>query len=835
MRSVLIFRSELLAPSETFVLTQAKALRGFAPMFFGLRPRFDSMPHDVPTVWAGGRSRLQCLCVLYRAGLVMPFVLKHIHRFQPSLMHVHFAVDAAEALPLARALKLPMVVTLHGYDVMREDAAQAQTRAGRCYLRRRRQVWSRTAVFLCVSEAVKQRAIKRGFPAHKLRVLAIGTDLVQQVYQSSLTRDPCVLFVGRLVPKKGCDVLLRAFSRLKQRVPDAWLRIVGEGPERTRLEALAAALAVQAEFTGVLPGERVRALMREARCIAAPSRTAADGDAEGLPTVLYEAMAAGVPVASTVHSGIPELITHDESGLLAFEEDIETLAQHLYLLCTDDALAERVRHAARAKVEASFSLTVQTRRLEDVYEEVIAAFGEATKTASQGAKSETSAARLAQSGAGGISTATASTAGGGRLRHQAAWLLSGNSVSIVFQAVYFLLIGRMLGAAQYGAFVGVVALVGTLAQFSSLGMEMVVLRTVACDRHSYAAAFGRGLAITAMGFVILLAGGMLVGKRILPHSLLQLFPYLALSDALFGKVTQICARALQGADHARWSAKVVALTSAMRATAALALWIAVKARGATLALMTWVEVYSIAALVTMAIAFVITTVVLGKPAWARIRRVHLAEGLSFSLSNSSISIYNDIDKTVLVANGMLAAAGAYGAAYRILDIVSTPIVSLFAAASPRLFRDGARCGPMGTAAGARSLLRWTTPYGLVLIPMLILAAPLMPHLFGRSYSISTQALQLLCLLPLLRGLHYAWGTAITACASQWLRTGTQAGSAVLNLLLNLWLIPRFGWHGAAVASLVTDGLLAATTFGVMRVLVWRQDNAAARAAIGQAA
>ena len=119
------------------------------------------------------------------------------------------------------------------------------------------------------------------------------------------------------------------------------------------------------------------------------------------------------------------------------------------------------------------------------------------------------------------------------------------------------------------------------------------------------------------------------------------------------------------------------------------------------------------------------------------------------------------------------------------------------------------------------------PFGFFVAAASFVCAPLLPKAFGPSFAGSVGALRFLCLLPLLRGLHYAWGTAITACASQWLRTGAQAGAALLNLLLNLLLIPRWGWHGAAFASLLTDGSLALLTFLILQALARRSTAGAA--------
>jgi O-antigen/teichoic acid export membrane protein len=210
---------------------------------------------------------------------------------------------------------------------------------------------------------------------------------------------------------------------------------------------------------------------------------------------------------------------------------------------------------------------------------------------------------------------------------------------------------------------------------------------------------------------------------------------------------------------------------------------------------------------------------LGRPRLSRIRRADLNEGFSFSLSASSISLYNDIDKTFLVSLGQSHAAGIYSAAYRVVDAASAPIYAVYAAAAPRFFREGAR-----SVRAARRLARTTL---IRTLPLLFLGAPLLPVLFGGSFRDSVGALRWLCLLPVLRALHYSWGSAITGSASQWNRTHLQLGAAALNLCLNALLIPRWSWQGAAAASLLTDGALAVACYGVLARLALREERTTA--------
>lgn len=400
------------------------------------------------------------------------------------------------------------------------------------------------------------------------------------------------------------------------------------------------------------------------------------------------------------------------------------------------------------------------------------------------------------------------------LKRHSLWMISGHGVAIAFQAAYFILIGRALGSREYGAFVGVAALINVLSQCSSLGMEMILVRNVSRDRNLFAVTWGAALRITAYGFIALLAVAMLLGHFTLKPELRLLIPYVALSDGLFGKIVQLASRAFQGAGYLEKTAQLTALTNFARALAALFLFLAAWFLHQHSDVYLWTRIYWVSSLVTSVIAGTWVTRKLGWPAFAKIRTKELLDGCSFSLSSSSISIYNDIDKTVLAGTGQIYAAGIYAAAYRIVDVASIPIYAIYTAASPQFFRDG-QAGVDGVLPLARRLLKRTVPYGILFALVLFAASPAVPYLFGPSFRETSAVLRWLCLLPLIRGLHYAWGTAITGSSSQWYRTSTQVGAALLNLALNLMLIPHWSWRGAAAASLLTDGCLAASSWLVL--------------------
>ena len=192
---------------------------------------------------------------------------------------------ASQALPLARRLGIPLIVTLHGSDV----TAKINFR------QRYQNLWKKTSLFICVSEFIQPKAIDAGFPKEKLRVLYIGVDHDVFHPRSEPKNRDLALFVGRLVEKKGCSMLLHAIAKVKENYPRIQTVVIGDGPLRPSLERLAAKLGISCRFLGPQPGAAVRKWLSAARVFCAPSVTASNGDSEGLPTVVVEAQSNGSP------------------------------------------------------------------------------------------------------------------------------------------------------------------------------------------------------------------------------------------------------------------------------------------------------------------------------------------------------------------------------------------------------------------------------------------------------------------------------------------------------------------------------------------------------------
>jgi glycosyltransferase involved in cell wall biosynthesis len=366
-----VYRLQLFKPSETFVASQAKALpSSCVPQLLGRRlfgPPDAQLAYWTPAELRG--LRLARFLLTSSAEAFEPGVRQH----NPSLIHAHFSVDGLYALTLANKLDVPLVTTLHGFDVTTSRSAMA--RSGRpalvryAYLQDR--LKQRGAHFICVSRFIREAALRAGFPEDRLSLHYIGIDTAQ-FQPAPATYPPKLVHVARLVEKKGTRYLLEAAAILKARHRDFELHIVGDGPLRSELEHQAQSLGIDrhVRFHGFKPHAEVRRLLQGASALILPSVTAQNGDAEGLGIVLLEASATGVPVVATRHGGIPEAISEGHSGLLVPERDSDALAEAVDMLLTDSAKQMQMGESARRFVCEQFDIHKQSIQLETLYRQI---------------------------------------------------------------------------------------------------------------------------------------------------------------------------------------------------------------------------------------------------------------------------------------------------------------------------------------------------------------------------------------------------------------------------------------------------------------------------------
>jgi len=302
---------------------------------------------------------------------------------------------------------------------------------------------------------------------------------------------------------------------------------------------------------------------------------------------------------------------------------------------------------------------------------------------------------------------------------------------------------------------------------------------------------------------LLVLGLWLLGDRLLgPGTLLVLLP-LAVSDCMFQQFNSCTGQVFQTFEKMKISASLILLSNVLRLILAVAFLVALKTASAW----QWALASLFVSFLGAVIAFVTVTRHFGRPAFSfPLLFKRAGEGFVFAISGSTTAVYNDVDKVVLTHDGMVRANGLYSMAYRVVNIGTMPIMSIVAAAFPRFFREGAK-GIVGTVPMAKVLLKRTVFLALMISASMFLLAPIIPHLVGKSYLESVSALRWLCLIPFFRCFHLSAGDAIAGAGYQKYRLLSQSIAALGNLGLNIILIPKLGWLGAAWTSLGTDALL----------------------------
>ncbi len=403
----------------------------------------------------------------------------------------------------------------------------------------------------------------------------------------------------------------------------------------------------------------------------------------------------------------------------------------------------------------------------------------------------------------------------------AAWLASAQAGRLALQSATFVIVARALGAHGFGAFAASLALVSVLSPFAALGSGNLLVMHVARRPESFARHWGAVLTTVPLAGVPLLLLSLGIGELLLPVPLL-LVALVGVAELFFARLAELAGQAFQGLERARAVAFVTMAQPVCRLGAAVAFTSIASGRSPV----AWAAWYLAGTVVAAAVGLAVVTVALGRPQHDRtalgdtVRR-----GAWFALGNSSASIYTDIDKTLLARLGSLQAAGVYAVAYRATAMAFTPVAGLLAATYARFFKRG-EAGIGGSRRLAVELLPVAVLYGAAAGTVLFLVAPALPHVLGPEYRTAVGALRWLAPLPLLQAVFTLGGDALTGAGYQRARTGIQAGAAVANVLLCLWLIPLYSWRGAAWATLLSLGLLAVAMWTAVAAITARQPRPA---------
>lgn len=404
------------------------------------------------------------------------------------------------------------------------------------------------------------------------------------------------------------------------------------------------------------------------------------------------------------------------------------------------------------------------------------------------------------------------------MARNAGWAMLGTGTGIVMQALTFVLLARLLGPREYGIYVAAFALATIASQYSALGSGTVLLRYVSLDNSQFAPFWGSVLSTLLTVGTLTICTATLLGKWLLAPESATLIVFAGLANCFFSQLAIEAGRVFQAFQRLRLTALLNTITNALRLLAVIVL-LACKGRSTA---WQWSLVSVIVSGIAAFFAFATVSYQIGLPRFSLANLFgNLREGFGYAFAGSTTAAYNDLDKTMMGHYGLDKANGIYTMAYRIIDLATTPIFSIQAAAIPQFFLRGKEGLPRA-AVLSKTLLGRTIAVAVLAALVMFFGAPLLPVVTGHAFQDSASALRWLCWIPIFRAVHLMNGCALTGAGLQNYRTATQVMAGILNLFLNLCLIPAHGWLGAAWASLFTDGSLALLNTSVLYLLVKQQ-------------
>ena len=292
------------------------------------------------------------------------------------IIHAHFGTEGWKCLKLHQRLGIPLVTSFYGSD------AWFLPEKGSCWRNRYMELFAAGSMFLVEGPAMRTRLCELGCPEKKIIIQRIGVDLTALKFEKKdFSADLSVVMLGRFVEKKGLVDGLRACALASASGVKLRVTIIGDASAnnpagqriKTQLQALASepALAGRVQFTGFIPMERARAVIREHNVFLCPSKHAADGDAEGgSPVILTEAMAAGLLCIGTRHCDIPEVIRDGKTGLSCSEGGVNEMAKSLCDISAQQVNCNMLTEAGRCHVDQNFMVEHQMEKLRGVYESI---------------------------------------------------------------------------------------------------------------------------------------------------------------------------------------------------------------------------------------------------------------------------------------------------------------------------------------------------------------------------------------------------------------------------------------------------------------------------------
>ncbi len=261
--------------------------------------------------------------------------------------------------PICQELNLPLIVHFHGYDATTYEILKNNNNY--------KEMFAYASKIIAVSKAMYKQLLSIGCPEEKLILNTYGPNDEFNKLQSSCEEE-LFIGIGRFTDKKAPYYTILAFKEVVKKFPNAQLKLAGDGALKNTCENLIKlySLDKNVQLLGVITPEEYRNYLLKARAFVQHSVTAADGDMEGTPLAVLEASSAGVPVISTNHAGIPDVIIHEKSGLLVNEHDVDGMAKNMLRFLEDKTLAKEMGKYGKENILANFSMTKHIETLNKI-------------------------------------------------------------------------------------------------------------------------------------------------------------------------------------------------------------------------------------------------------------------------------------------------------------------------------------------------------------------------------------------------------------------------------------------------------------------------------------
>ena len=400
------------------------------------------------------------------------------------------------------------------------------------------------------------------------------------------------------------------------------------------------------------------------------------------------------------------------------------------------------------------------------------------------------------------------------------WMLFSKLFNVVMQAAYFILVARILGKENYGSFIVITAIASIVFPFVPMGSEHLLVKNVSTDRASFSTHWGNGLTLlTANGTLFTLILLLLSPWLFPPNVPWGTVLLILLADLICLALLDLGFKSLMAANMVDKTAQLGVLSTCSKLLAALSL--AIFFTNPSVAI--WGYLYFASSAIMAIVTIILVNKMVGspRPVLSELKS-NLSQGFYFSISTSANNINANLDKSMLGKLSSVGAAGIYGSAYRFIDVGNVFLLALFGATYTRFFQHGAS-GIRGSLKFAKRLLPILILYAIASIVGYLILAPFIPLILGEEYREAVEALLWLSPLPAIATFQYLAADTLTGSGNQKARSVVQVGAAVLNVFLNIWLIPQFSWKGAACATLISDSLRLVCLW-IIVFLLYRQQG-----------